>query len=612
VLPSGAELRLAKVLLGDLGVLAAAERTGLLELRTHAVGFRHELSRRAVESALPAAVRMQCNARMLAVLLTEPDPDLTRLVHHAVAAGDEAAVIAHAPAAARAASRLGAHAQEVALQEQALRHRHLLAPGEEAALSQEHAAALTTLGRIPEALQAGRHAVRLGEDRGEPGPLAAALTALALVYWAMAQPQECLANAERAVQVLAADGDSHQHAYALAYLSGLRGSVDRDEEAWQAGTAATEMARRLGAPELLALGTIACGTSRLKRGDPGGVDDLIAGVAGAATLGAHVCVMTGYVLLVQDLFNLGRFADAQRWIAEATQYARERDLALYLDHLAAYGFRLQLAQGGWETAEAGLRTLLGTGETSAIRYSLPELSRLLVRSGAEDADVILAKALDYSRRADGRYELSPALMARIESAWLTGSPQDARDAAELLAARTAGPGAERPRADLLRWLRRLGQPVESFPGCPPEYAAGLRGDWRTAAHGFAERGLPYEQALELADSGQITPTLEALRILDELGARPAAALLRRRLRERGVTQIPRGPAPTTRANPAGLTERQAEILRMLVAGRTNTQIAAKLVLSVRTVDHHVSAVLQKLGVTSRHAAAQAASKLGLS
>jgi len=118
--------------------------------------------------------------------------------------------------------------------------------------------------------------------------------------------------------------------------------------------------------------------------------------------------------------------------------------------------------------------------------------------------------------------------------------------------------------------------------------------------------------LELADSGQITPTLEALRILDELGARPAAALLRRRLRERGVTQIPRGPAPTTRANPAGLTERQAEILRMLVAGRTNTEIAAKLVLSVRTVDHHVSAVLQKLGITSRRDAAQAASRLGLS
>jgi tetratricopeptide (TPR) repeat protein len=190
-----------------------------VELRAHAVGFRHELSRRAVESALPAAVRMQCNARMLAVLLAEPHPDLTRLVHHAVAAGDEAPVIAHAPAAARAASRLGAHAQEVALQEQALRHRQLLDPGEEAALWQQHAAALTTLGRIPEALEAGRHAVRLSEYRGEPGPLAAALTTLALVYWAIALPRECLANAERAVQVLAEDGDSHQHAYAPALRS---------------------------------------------------------------------------------------------------------------------------------------------------------------------------------------------------------------------------------------------------------------------------------------------------------------------------------------------------------------------------------------------------------
>ena len=100
-------------------------------------------------------------------------------------------------------------------------------------------------------------------------------------------------------------------------------------------------------------------------------------------------------------------------------------------------------------------------------------------------------------------------------------------------------------------------------------------------------------------------------MLDELGARPAAALLRRRLRERGVTQVPRGPTPTTRANPAGLTDRQVEILRLLAAGRTNAEIAAKLVLSVRTVDHHVSAVLQKLGITSRREVAGAAARLGL-
>jgi DNA-binding NarL/FixJ family response regulator len=124
-------------------------------------------------------------------------------------------------------------------------------------------------------------------------------------------------------------------------------------------------------------------------------------------------------------------------------------------------------------------------------------------------------------------------------------------------------------------------------------------------------GDPYERALELLDSGEAEPTLEALTVLDGLGARPGATLARRRLRDLGVVQVPRGPAAATRSNPAGLTERQAEILRLLAAGMTNAEIAARLVVSVRTVDHHVSAVLQKLGVATRREAAAAVATLGL-
>ena len=149
------------------------------------------------------------------------------------------------------------------------------------------------------------------------------------------------------------------------------------------------------------------------------------------------------------------------------------------------------------------------------------------------------------------------------------------------------------------------------PGCPEVFAAGLRGDWRAAADLWAEIGDPYERALELADSGLPQPTLDALAVLDGLGAAPAAALVRRRLRALGVERLPRGPQPTTRRNPAGLTGRQAEILRLLVDGLTNAEIAERLVVSVRTVDHHVSAVLQKLGVPSRQAARDAAAALDL-
>jgi DNA-binding NarL/FixJ family response regulator len=163
----------------------------------------------------------------------------------------------------------------------------------------------------------------------------------------------------------------------------------------------------------------------------------------------------------------------------------------------------------------------------------------------------------------------------------------------------------------VRWLRRLGEPVTSFPGCPPEFAAGIDGDWRAAAAEWERIGDPYERALELLESGAPEPTLAALAVLDGLGARPAAALARRRLRELGVAAVPRGPAAATRTNPAGLTERQVEILRLLASGMTNAEIAARLVVSVRTVDHHVSAVLQKLGVATRREAAAALATLGL-
>jgi DNA-binding NarL/FixJ family response regulator len=72
---------------------------------------------------------------------------------------------------------------------------------------------------------------------------------------------------------------------------------------------------------------------------------------------------------------------------------------------------------------------------------------------------------------------------------------------------------------------------------------------------------------------------------------------------------PRGPVPSTRANPAGLTERQLDVLDLVAEGLTNGEIAARLVVSTRTVDHHVSAVLAKLGVTTRREVARRAREL---
>ena len=111
---------------------------------------------------------------------------------------------------------------------------------------------------------------------------------------------------------------------------------------------------------------------------------------------------------------------------------------------------------------------------------------------------------------------------------------------EVLLTSTEQPGAAPFRAELLRYLARAGLPAEPFDGRPEPWAAGLRGDWRTAAAGWVTAGDPYEQALELVESGEPEPTTEGLRILDGLGAAAAAALARERLRGLGLT-VPRRP-----------------------------------------------------------------------
>jgi DNA-binding NarL/FixJ family response regulator len=136
----------------------------------------------------------------------------------------------------------------------------------------------------------------------------------------------------------------------------------------------------------------------------------------------------------------------------------------------------------------------------------------------------------------------------------------------------------------------------------------IDGAWADAAAEWARRGGRYLQIEALA-AGDEGAAAEALQVLDELAATRAGDNLRRELRRRGFSRVPRGPRPTTMSHVAGLTPCQAEILTMVGEGMSNAEIATRLVVSVRTVDHHVSAVLTKLGVSNRREAAVLAKRL---
>ena len=206
-------------------------------------------------------------------------------------------------------------------------------------------------------------------------------------------------------------------------------------------------------------------------------------------------------------------------------------------------------------------------------------------------------------------------LARAEAHWLDGKLADARREAEL-ADEVAG-GCDRwDRGAVAVWLQRTGSARPPRAELDPPYRQQLDGDWARAARLWTDLGCPYETGLALLGAASLGATAEAslrdaLQIFTGLGASATVRLTRQKMRRLGIRSIPAGPRPATREHPAGLTRREHEVLDLICAGHTNAEIAAKLFISIKTAGHHVSAVLAKLGVPTRHAAATRAVRLGL-
>jgi DNA-binding CsgD family transcriptional regulator len=155
------------------------------------------------------------------------------------------------------------------------------------------------------------------------------------------------------------------------------------------------------------------------------------------------------------------------------------------------------------------------------------------------------------------------------------------------------------KGELAAWLWRVAALEQQPADIAEPYALEISHDWQGAARAWRALGCPYEHACMLAWYGGEPEQREALAIFEGLGAAPAAHSLRKQMRAQGVRRIPRGSRMSTRLNSFGLTRREVEILALLSEGLRNSVIAKRLFVSTKTVDHHVSAILTKLGVPSR-------------
>jgi ATP/maltotriose-dependent transcriptional regulator MalT len=616
VIPSDAERWLADAVIdGGARSLDDGERTGIVVADAQTVRFTHEIARRAVESELTTGSRVAANAAVAAALV-ERGGDATRILHHAVEAGDRDLVLRYGPPAAREAARLGSHREALGAYREINRFAGDLPAGERATLMLEYAYELQLGNRHADATAVAAEAVALLEDSADPVVLADALLVLSrATYWHRG-PAAALPHARRAVRLLEGTPPSPAMAMAMAHMARMHALANRNDEARTWSERALAVVAQTGYLPAEAGARISHGTARLNLGDPEGFAEIEQGLELARRNGFHESVIRGYFHLVVELARRGGLDDAERMAAEGLAYADAHQVAYGMFRLNAMRGVFTLARGRLAEARDILQATLANEGAPFIAgvQTRAWLAQALGRMGESGAADLADEAWRLAAGNDEAPLVAAAAVARIELAWLAQRPQDAHAvvgrALELVDA-TRHPWYA---GDLRVCLQRLGvtiAPPATGASLLPAHEAALHGDHATSAAEWAKLGYAYEQAVELVFCDDAPAMLEGVRRLDDMGAVATANIARALLRTRGVTSVPRGPTRRTRENPAGLTDRQVDVLLLLADGLTNAEIADRLVLSVRTVDHHVSAILGKLEVTTRQEAAAHAAELGL-
>jgi DNA-binding CsgD family transcriptional regulator len=597
--------------------LAAAGIDGLDECLTarmltsvgEGVVFRHELVRLAVEHSIAPNGRIQLHRRALEALATPPGGkrDLARLAYPAEAAGDADAVVRFAPAAAARAASLGAHREAAAQYARALRHGDRLAAAERASLLEAHAHECFVTDQYPDGIAALEEALEARRAVGDTLKEGDALRWLSEFHWCPGRTAESERCARDAVAVLKAVPPSAELAWAYHNLAArcLSTMLVPESIAWS--RRALELADRLGAPEiaLYAQAMIGAGSD---------LGQLERSLERARHEGPSEAVGFIYYLIATKAVESRDHSTAHRHLDPGIAFCDERGLELFRLYLLAFRARLELDTGRWSDATDSAAAVLRIPRTSIKPRILALVVLALARARRGDPAVwpLLDEAWALGRPTGELPRLGPVAAARAEAAWLEGDREAVSEATE-------GPldlACEREASwfigDLAAWRRRVGLQCEVAPeAAAAPYRLQLDGEGPRAAQLWSAMGCPYEAALALADTDDENALRRALAELHALDARAAAAIVARRLRDRGARGVPRGPRPRTRENPSGLTAREVEVLGLVADGRRNAEIAERLFLAERTVAHHVSAILRKLEVTSRGQAAAKAVRLGI-
>ena len=585
------------------------ERRQLLEVDGTHVRFRHELARNAVLSSLPAVKRRGLHGEVLTALLAaRADP--ADIVHHAEAAGDEEVLSEYALVAARRAAALESNREAYFHYRRAADFTDRLPPVEQADVLEELAAAAYLVGRADDGFRAIEAAIAIHRECGDQAAVGRCTRVLSRFHWFVGDGAPARATALEAIAILEPLGDSIELARACSGVAQLAMLAEDTKQALKWGRRALDLATTLGDESTRAHALVNIGCARVQM-DPDDVKPLLeahelADAVGEREDATRALGNLGYVLMTWGLPVEGR-GYAERALA----YATEHEVHMYASYVSTLLAWMRLRSGDWDEAERITHGEIERGITVVQLLTKTVLAELAVRRGDQDAGDRVKDLAEHAGRAAEPQRIMPAIELMAERSLTEGEPMPT-EWIEGLADHLGAHGALGGRfgVRLAGWAAVAGIDVEPDGRDDGPYAAMRRRDWPAAAESFGELGWVHDRALMLSLIDEQEALAEALQTARGLGAEPLARRVTIRMRDLGM-RVPRGPRRTTRANPAGLTARQLEVLALISEGLTNAEIADRLVVSQRTAEHHVAAVLAKLGAATRRDAARRAVELRL-
>lgn len=574
---------------------------GVLQMDGLALRFRHELARLAVRDMLLPRRKQTIYGDMLHLLETLPGVNnalLADLAHHS---GRGELVLRYAPLAGAAAALLGAHREAAAHYLLALEHAAAAPAEAQADLNERWAleASLAT-GITHQVLHARERAAEIWRELGNVKRMASNLTSLSRVHWYLGDKPQANSYADEAIEALQRIPPTSELAMAYSERSMLYMLVTDSDSALMWARRALALSEQLGATEARIHALDILGVTLVFSGDNSGDHHLQESLALALAGEFHEQAALAYTHLTTTAGLSCRLALSEKCCLEGIAFAKAHDLDTWAHFLLGFYSQLKASQGDFAQAQAlALASLAGGAQAPVMRWaSTLGLGVARSRTGAPDGIELLEECLKICGPMGDASMVAKTCWDLAEAYWLRGRLHDAREAIEKGWQRRGKSKAPWLVGRLLVWRKRLGMTLDYPFAVAEPYQLEMDGDLLAAAKAWQAIGAPYDRATCLMQCGD-AELLEAIDIFTALGATLAAELARNRARHLGVRGVKRGPYAAAQTNVGGLTAKEQLVYKLIAQGLSNAEISAEISRSVRTVEHHASNVMSKMGVRNR-------------